>query len=368
MHRQNELIAIEQWVGAGKHKQPLECMDHIPEELRERLGIISFKIPADIEERLARTDYTHWYPMSVGYNALEKLPDNIPADWLNAAWKCANLIVNTPLDVDLEKEVRHTTYQFREVPIFDERGYKVIGHEKNSPEEAEKKARKSVIQTRQRVYTIAAQALERMKAQFPDHKFECNPIPAFDANRKMPKTGIIPWPLDESPANFDLLIDPFKKALKFAYSMRRKNQKKDIPYRGLPLGHDERVCSYGPEERFLAHQLEYDKTDQGRDALEVILCCMAQVCIEQGRRSAKKKFLEPLNHYFMMEEWRKEAEERAKTDPVFAARIRLVDQMKDGDIVINQDDPNEVEALKQIQQSMKEMSEWLIPPTVEMGV
>jgi hypothetical protein len=351
----NELVAIEHWVGAGKHKKPIDDMEEIPKELRRHF--LSITVPADIEERLDRVNYDHWYPMSVGYNSLEKLPDNIPADWLNAAWECANLIILTPLDINLEKEAKSTSYQFLDMPIFDKDGYKVIGREKNTPAEALKKARKSVIETRHRVFNIADQALKRMKEQFPNHKFERNPTPTFDATRKMPKQGIVPWPLDESPADIDLCIEPFKKALKFAYSMRRRNQTKDIPYHGLPLGRDERACSFSPEHRFVVEQMDYDKYDQGRDALEVILCCMAQICIEQGRRDAKKKIMEPLNRHFEMEKFRKIADERAKTDLVFAARLRIVDQMQAGEqITINDNDPNEVQALKELREGMARMT------------
>jgi hypothetical protein len=184
----NELIALERYIGAGNHKKAAEDTDCIPEELFERRILCTGnKIPADIEERLASTEYTHWYPMTMEYNSLTNLPDNTPTDWLNAAYECATLVVNTPLDVDLEKTVAYTAGQFLDVPVFDDRGYKVVGRKKNSPEVALDKARKHVIEERQRIYNIAAVALEKMTAQFPNHKFEINPVPTFDANRPFEK-------------------------------------------------------------------------------------------------------------------------------------------------------------------------------------
>ena len=378
-NRLNELVAIERYIGAGKHKEPAEDTDCIPEELFER-RILSTgnQIPADIEERLASTEYTHWYPMSMEYNSLTKLPDNTPTDWLNAAYECATLIVNTPLDADLEDTVAYTAGQFRDVPVFDKKGYKVIGREKNSPEVALEKARKHVIEERQRIYSIAAFALDKMKTQFPNHTFEINPVPTFDANRPFDKKGITPWPMDDAPADFDLCIGPFRKALKFAYSMRRKNQKKDIPYQGLPLGHDERVCSIGPEERFTAESLAYDKDDQGRDAIEVILCCMAQINIEQGRRIALKKVREELNRYFQHEKFEVEhreyiagLREKAKSDPKVAAQVRILDRIEaqkktdkyariSGKIPYNADDPLEVEVAEEMHAAQRKMSQEIL--------
>ena len=286
--------------------------------------------------------------------------------------------MNTPLDVDLEKTVAYTAGQFLDVPIFDKKGYKVVGREKNSPDVAVEKARKHVIEERQRIFKIATFALDKMQKQFPNHTFEINPVPTFDANRSFEKTGITPWPMNDEPADFDLLIEPFKKALRFAYSMRRKNEKKDIPYRGLPLGHDERVCSIGPEERFTAESMAYDKDDQGRDAIEVILCCMAQISVEQGRRIALKKVREELNRYFQHEKWEAEHQEylaglreKAKSDPKVAAQVRILDRIEEqkkldkyssitAPTPYNPDDPLEVEVAKEMSDARRKMGEEIL--------
>jgi hypothetical protein len=371
--QKNELVAIERFVGAGLHKAPVKDGGYIPTEILKHLN--SMQIPADIEDRLSQTDFTGWYPMSPGFNNLEKLPDNIPADWLNAAFECASLIVHTPLDVNLEKEVQHTIHHFLDVPIFNDKG-KVIGRERNSPEVAEQKARKSVIETRMRIYNIATESLERMTAQFPNHKFEQNPIPTYDKDRPFENTGVInviPWPVNGDTAPFDLIFEPFEKAIRFAYNMRRKNEAKDIPYDGLPLGHDERVCSFGPEERFTVYQMKYDKEDQGRDALEVILSCMAQICLEQGRRIVQKELKERLNDYFRhlkieadLKIWRTEQEEKAKTDPKVAAHLRILDRIEAGikpahDI----NDPLEVEVATEMEIHQKEVMWQLM---LELGI
>lgn len=92
------------------------------------------------------------------------------------------------------------------------------------------------------------------------------------------------WPENDKPADFEDLIKPFIPVLRFAYKMRRQNQDKDIPYNGYEHG-SLHVC-HPLVEKFKAEQMAYDKDDQGRDALEVIIGAIMQVGIEQGRRIA----------------------------------------------------------------------------------
>ena len=79
----NELVQIEQYIGAGLHLKPREDAEYIPPAILDR--ICDYKIPADIETRLENDTHDHWYPMSEGYNKLLDLPDDIQPDWLNAA-------------------------------------------------------------------------------------------------------------------------------------------------------------------------------------------------------------------------------------------------------------------------------------------
>lgn len=93
------------------------------------------------------------------------------------------------------------------------------------------------------------------------------------------------WPKERS-VNFDDLVNPIVKAIKFAYTIRRKNLSKDIPYDGyernsmlagcLPIG-----------EALSVKGLEFDLEDQGRTAIEVIVGLAIQLGIEHGQRLAK---------------------------------------------------------------------------------
>jgi hypothetical protein len=354
----NELVAIERYVAAGKHKQPLECVEYVPAELAEHLFTFH-RIPADIEERLAKAEFRHWYPMSEGYNGLEKLPDNIPADWLNAAYECATLIVNTPQDLDLEITAQRNAYQFLDCPIFDEKGYKVIGREKNTREQAEAKALMYLIAERKRIYDIAAKALVTMKAQFPNHKFEFNPPPTWDANRPFDKNDITPWPMEgegerwEGVASWDTIMGSFRKAIKFAYNMRRKNEGKDIPYTGYPIGYGDRAGCLGPEERFKAESLRYDKEDQGRDALEVIMGSMALKEVRERTNDYFRHQKVEAEHAAYMAKQR----ELAKTDPKVAARLRIQDRIDAGiKPAFDQTDPLEVEAANEMNAARARMA------------
>jgi hypothetical protein len=366
----NELVAIERFVASGRHKEPLECVEYVPAELAEHL-FMNHRVPADIEERLAKAEFNHWYPMSEGYNGLEKLPDNIPADWLNAAYECATLIVNTPQDLNLEETAKRQAYQYLDCPIFDEKGYKVIGREKNTREQAEAKSLKYLIAERKRIHDIAVKALETMKVQFPNHKFEFNPPPTWDAERPFDKNGTTPWPMEgigerwEGVGSFENLVAPFRKAIQFAYKLNRKNKGKDIPYTGYSVTDG---GSLPPQERFTAEQLKYDEEDQGRDALEVILGSLASVAIEYGKRLALKEVREHANNYFRHKKFEDDqaahmAEQRelAKSDPKVAARVRIQDRMEAnkkgtdrleasafGQILYDPTDPLEVEVAKEM--------------------
>lgn len=101
------------------------------------------------------------------------------------------------------------------------------------------------------------------------------------------KPLIIPWPEDGSCADFETLVRGVRDALTFNYRLTRRNRTKDTPYHGHQIG-DLHVCM--PVEQMLtAESLAYQKTDQGRDALESILGIAVQLGIEQGRRDERQK-------------------------------------------------------------------------------
>ena len=80
---------------------------------------------------------------------------------------------------------------------------------------------------------------------------------------------------------------PLKKALKFAYNMRRKNLGKDIPYDGHTLGNHELACIFAPDEQLNADNQARDKRHGEIDVLDRILAIAFQLGLEQGRRGTK---------------------------------------------------------------------------------
>ena len=63
--------------------------------------------------------------------------------------------------------------------------------------------------------------------------------------------------------NFDEMSDACQKALKFAFTLRRRNEGKDIPWFGpnySPANHA------SPADALTAANMAYAEEDQGRDA------------------------------------------------------------------------------------------------------
>lgn len=87
------------------------------------------------------------------------------------------------------------------------------------------------------------------------------------------------------PWSFEDISAPIVKAIRFAYNMQRKNKKKDVPWKGLLLTkNDLLACNFNIDESLKRTQLDYDKNEQGRDALTVIVGCAIRLGIEQGLR------------------------------------------------------------------------------------
>lgn len=85
--------------------------------------------------------------------------------------------------------------------------------------------------------------------------------------------------------HFDHVLDPALQNLRGnGIRFYRKNRKKDIPYKGYPIGRDSRAGCLDIDYRFQVEQMDYDLNDQGRNALEVILGSLVTVVCEQGRR------------------------------------------------------------------------------------
>ncbi len=96
------------------------------------------------------------------------------------------------------------------------------------------------------------------------------------------------WPNDRTKSvSFHDLVKPVKDALLFAYDIKRKNEDKDIPYNGYDTGKSVQICDFSPIEKLKAENLEYEKSEQDRDALSILLGIAIQLGIEQGERSFK---------------------------------------------------------------------------------
>jgi len=87
------------------------------------------------------------------------------------------------------------------------------------------------------------------------------------------------------PWDFEKLMAELRKSLKFAYSTRRKNKGKEIPWDRPELTSFRLLAgSLNVKENFTVGNLAYHEDEQGRDALDVILMVAIQLGIEQGFR------------------------------------------------------------------------------------
>ncbi|MBI3632718.1 MAG: hypothetical protein HY226_00340 [Candidatus Vogelbacteria bacterium] len=90
------------------------------------------------------------------------------------------------------------------------------------------------------------------------------------------------WPANDEPASAGDLIKEVKKAIRFAYKLKRKKLGRDIPLAGpdAPGG----ACVGEGSEMLRAEHLKFAQEDQGRNALDEILGIAIRLGIEQGRR------------------------------------------------------------------------------------
>lgn len=94
------------------------------------------------------------------------------------------------------------------------------------------------------------------------------------------------WPEKSAIVRFTDITKPVIRAMKFAYTLKRKNRQRDIPWEGLDIGKEEQVGCFSPVDKLTAFNLEYSLDSQGRDALTEIVGVAVQLGIEQGRRMA----------------------------------------------------------------------------------
>ncbi len=100
------------------------------------------------------------------------------------------------------------------------------------------------------------------------------------------------WPENNETANFHDIVSPIRKAIEFAYELRRINKQKNIPWGGFDIGEMEKITCFSPSDNLRYKHLKYSLEEQGRDALDEILGICIRLGIEQGRRKTIRKFKE----------------------------------------------------------------------------
>lgn len=94
-----------------------------------------------------------------------------------------------------------------------------------------------------------------------------------------------PWPKDQSKyVSFEKLADPIRKAIEFAYEIKRKHVHRGIPWSGYDIGRDAKATCFSPHEALGKKCLDFNLEDQDRDVLDTIIQVAVQLGIEQGRR------------------------------------------------------------------------------------
>ncbi len=93
------------------------------------------------------------------------------------------------------------------------------------------------------------------------------------------------WPKDpKQTVRFADLAEPVHKAISFAYTLKRKNHGKDVPWSGFDIGESMKACCLSPHEALTKDNLAYDKNNQDRDPMNILIGIAIQIGIEQGRR------------------------------------------------------------------------------------
>jgi hypothetical protein len=101
------------------------------------------------------------------------------------------------------------------------------------------------------------------------------------------------WPEDDKPADFTDLVDAIFAAVRFAYTIERKNEGENIPF----TGPDAPATIFNPSgsECLKIEWLGASPEDQVRTPMEVIIGIAIRLGAEQERRASKQKRLEYAN-------------------------------------------------------------------------
>jgi hypothetical protein len=93
------------------------------------------------------------------------------------------------------------------------------------------------------------------------------------------------FPKNGAPMSFDKICDPLVTAMRTAFNLTRKNEGKDIPWRGPEFGAKDLTVNMPVREKLSsANMQEHDD-----DPLEVIIAVAVLLGIEQGRRLATEE-------------------------------------------------------------------------------
>lgn len=321
----------------------------VPDCLRYTLGETDY--PTDIQQRMADPIIPHCYGFS-NYSRIGHIPDDITPEWLNAALTCIISVLNTPKEMfsdhaDYEGtqaacerilgeiRTRFPDHKFESIhrikldptrplpkdahlywplngdpvdlTVLVEHFYQALLFAYDfTPKEANKSGMAMLrtilneladdavwigqLVTNDEMHDSSSLELEFLMADVDDEERLKHPI--YATMEKFPKS-------DEAKAYglFDDTLTPKMKAVRKNFKMKRKNEDKDIPYRGYPNGRSSRAGSLEPAERFTAEHMRYDLEDQGRDALEVIMGAMITCASEQGRRIYRQAILDCLDKH-----------------------------------------------------------------------
>lgn len=311
---------------------------NIPRSLKYSLGVR--EIPVDTQKRLDDYTITSAYGFHKEYSCIAHIPDDIQPDWLNAAWAYLQVLVELPpenfmryrmatSEHNMAKQehtdtiaaaknilaslpVRFPNHVF-EKPVItldpnrpDVPGLKYWSHNYNTVDPsiielikpfhdaihfAYRVTPKDKSTGEARLTAILRQAAEAaitLGHRVVNTKLQEYSILDIPGPIKEILTG---YPKEDSNVYFEDLVEPFVKMVRKAYSLRRINRKKAVPYSGYPNGFDTRDGTSEPWRRFQVESMKYDEYDQGRDAIRVIVGMMFTVISEIGCREIRRAVL-----------------------------------------------------------------------------
>ena len=304
------------------------------------------EIPIDIQRRLDDYTINSAHGFDKDYSRLSRIPDNVSPDWLNAIWAYLRVIVELPIEKfvryrmacqgsfgqdQIEKQkagaereyeqtiaaskkilsslpVQYPDHVFEKPKITldpnrpDIPGLKYWSKDYNTPDPSITeliKPFRDVITFAYKVtpknyhYPVGLTAILRKAAKAAidlGERVTNNKIQdgLFLEDHTI-KEALKDFPIGKENLRFEEIVSPYIKMIRKVFRLRRINVGKAIPYNGYPAGHGDHG---DPWDRFTPESMEYDKTDQGRDALTVIMNVFFTVVSELGCRHVRRTVIE----------------------------------------------------------------------------